>query len=161
MGCARIYQQVFIAFVFLYAGISCAARATAHRTGMIEVFPVFAWSLFSKVPNTRSEYAIRIVRMNGEPLEPKVFLGAYGKPFRQFGSTDYRKLQAWGAAVAANDELTATKKRAEFESTYLQPFARQLTYELTFRRYDVLERWEDDAFEQITVVATFQLGDEA
>lgn len=143
--------------VIVYVLISCTARATTHITSMVEVFPFFAWSLFSKVPNERNEFAIRIKEFDDETVDPPRFLGSFGPPFGKFSSTGWDILQAWGHAVSSGNEREAEERRKAFELLFLKPKVKNVEYELVKRRYDVLERWESGAVREVKLVAAFSL----
>lgn len=117
-----------------------------------EVFPIYSWSLFSKVPNTIYRYDIQILTSRGAKL-PKPLLYREAKKF--VPNTDdisvYITIQAWGKALRMKKYLEANKQQHVFEKLHLYPDTK---YQLTQIKYNPIERWKNNTI-RIIPVATF------
>lgn len=107
--------------------------------GVDEIIPFYGWSLFSKVPNEDSRYALLIHSRNGRPLEPPVpFLGAPPSIAAGNRFLGRKVIQRLGRAVEEGNSARLAELRRLLEENYLHG---RVTYELVFERYDPLARW--------------------
>ena len=107
--------------------------------GVDEIFPLFGWSLFTKVPNIDQRYEVIIHRHDRRPVEPPVpFLQA--PPTMVQGSPHLaRKLiQGIGDAFDSSDLELVEQRRRLFERTYLRG---RVIYELVYESYDPYDKW--------------------
>ena len=130
--------------------------------GWPRTYPIDSWSLFSKVPNTITDYSIRIVELNGVALShPIWFEQGTSKHSHSHSARSVTLLM--GEALSKGDEREADRLRNVFQSNFVSdlPGAR---FELVRRRYEVLERFKTDQFDDLTVLlifnsdSSFQIG---
>lgn len=109
--------------------------------GIDEVFPLFGWSLFSKVPNTGNRYTVVISRQDGSAVEPPVlFLEAPESIVRGNRYIASKLIERIGRAEDEGDRPRANHLRGVFEANYLRG---EVRYELIHETYDLLEKWTD------------------
>lgn len=107
--------------------------------GVDEIIPFYGWSLFSKVPNEDSRYALLIHSRNGRALEPPVsFLGAPPSIATGNRFLGRKVIQRLGRAVEEGNAARVADLRRLLEENYLH---RRVVYQLVFERYDPLARW--------------------
>jgi hypothetical protein len=108
-------------------------------TGLHEIYPVFSWTLFSKVPQERIAWGLRIVAYNGQVLDSPLFYeeadGIVSDP--RSISAQYAIRRMCRAELAGNAREVKDARRL-LEQTYL---ATGIRYELVRVRYDPLTRW--------------------
>lgn len=107
--------------------------------GVDEIIPFYGWSLFSKVPNEDSRYALLVHRQGGRELAPPVaFLRAPPSIVAGNRYTGRKLIQRLGEAVEEGDAARVRELRRLLESTHLHG---RVVYELVFERYDPLDKW--------------------
>lgn len=104
-----------------------------------EIFPLFGWSLFTKVPNVDQRYEILIHRHRQTLLDPPVpYLRA---PASMAAGNRYhgrKVIQALGQAFDKGDEAGVLERRRQLETSY---FRGRVRYELIFESYDPYQKW--------------------
>ncbi len=123
-----------------------------------ELFPVFRWSLFSKVPNqVETNYGIRLLEVHGEPLAWGVYFEQSGGFGLNYSSPDASVLtQAIGAATTPGREKILADRLALFEDRFLADAA-PVRYELVRRKYDVIDRYFCDCYISEEVLGEFRV----
>lgn len=107
--------------------------------GVDEITPFFGWSLFSKVPNEDSQYAILIHRHDGQSIEPpSSFLRAVDGMVVGNRYIARKLIQRLGQAYDGGAVAEVESLRALLEQNYL---AGRVRYELVYERYEPLEKW--------------------
>lgn len=107
--------------------------------GVDEIIPFFGWSLFSKVPNEDSRYALLLHSKNGRALEPPVpFLEAPSSIAAGNRYLGRKVIQRLGRAVDEGNATRVAELRRLLEENYLHG---RVVYQLVFERYDPLARW--------------------
>jgi hypothetical protein len=119
----------------------------SQRYGIAEIFPIATWELFSYVPRSEdADFGVKILAVNGTSLDSPVYFEKASQFFTKIHSIDaYMTIQVLGKALLANDQSTAASYRDLLENVYLADQA-QITYVVTQRRYDLLERWNHGTF---------------
>lgn len=124
-----------------------------------EVFPFFNWALFSFPPRLYDEWTVRVLELNGQPLQPPRMFGQV--PALQAGvDTGTRKqVREWGKRVQAGDAEGAARQRALFENLFIGQ--QQVRYQLVVEHADPIERWRDGSVQATEVLGEFewQAGD--
>ncbi len=127
-------------FVLILAGYFVLGTASQKLVpGAYEVFPLFGWSLFSRVPGPTTTYRITIHEFDGRPVEPPVALLDAPKAMVRGDRFIARKvIQRLGAAQAAGKTGEVERLRRLLERSYLRAAT---GYDLTVERYQPLDRW--------------------
>lgn len=147
--------KVFIAsFLVFYAGLGVFARVVLGPPG--EIFPVFTWCLFCRVPNEVHDYALRILAVGSEKLEPTPYFQDAGQWFQKSGSIDaYYSIQEFGAAV-----LTGNRDRIEEVRRFLEPLYLEglhaVRYEVVERSFNPMDRWKYGTFKSVRSLGVFE-----
>lgn len=149
------YRQVVATVLILlglYAGIG---SITWYRFGY-EIYPIFPWELFSRVPTTVSDYGLRITHLNGQPLDPPVYFEDAPDRFPEARSIIASgDTQSLGAAIERNDQPGITSLRQRIEARYLAA-APSVQYEVVKRQWLPLERYRQHTFVDEHVIAQFE-----
>ena len=124
-----------------------------------EVFPLFAWDLFAKVPAPHGgDFSARLIEAEGlRGTVPVYYEDSHLQPgARQIQG--YYALQRLGRTLLRGDRALSTGLRKHFEGTYLAGL-RHVRYEVVERTYDIRERVEcRNCFTKIKVLATYTTG---
>jgi hypothetical protein len=154
----RAYRELKWRVATILAAYLVAAAAAQVWGGRDrELFPIFAWSLFSTVPSEPNEYAVRITAIDGAPLEAKPFLGdLFGRGFSSPRSTSelWAVTQRLGDAISAGGSGEVGAMRRLLEANFLCATG-QVDYEVVRLRYRTLDRWATGALGSIEPVAAF------
>jgi hypothetical protein len=109
--------------------------------GRQEVYPVFSWSLFSRIPNNQSWFAVRLLTQRGEGLaDAPFFEEAAGLVRNPQSIAAQHVIRRLGNAVVRGDSVEEADARRLLEEVYLVP---DLEYELVRIEFDPLRRWQD------------------
>ena len=111
-----------------------------------EWYPVFSWDLFSSVPNEKTDYHMRIVRLGPTNYDPPLPFRETSALFDSIGAspTEYTPLiNKLGRAAEESDQTQidfySAKVRAIFGD---RPYA----YEILKVRYDPVEYWRASSY---------------
>jgi hypothetical protein len=139
-GLRRLRRRLaFLVLVYFFAG----AASQKLVPGVDEIIPFYGWSLFSKVPNEDSRYALLVHRCKRRILEPPVsFLHAPGTIVIGNRYIGRKVIQRLGRAVERGEAAQAEDLRRLLEQHYLSGRVR---YELIFERYDPMQKWRTGA----------------
>lgn len=138
-----------------YLGLAATSGSSVDD----EVFPFFNWHLYSSVESrVRSSIGLRLVEIDGEPVEPFYFEQRPGV-IPQANSPDaVVLLQRWGRQVLSGDEAGAEASRALFEGRFLRTLG-SARYELVRRTFHLLERVScEDCYLREEVIGAYELG---
>lgn len=128
-------RLVLLVVVYFFAG----AASQKLIPGVDEILPFHGWSLFSKVPNEDSRYGVLIHRHRGRTLKPPVpFLRAPEGMVVGNRFTARKLIQRLGRALDRGEEEEVERLRRLLEENHLRG---ALRYEITFERYDPMEKW--------------------
>jgi len=127
-------------FLLLYfLGGVAASRVPRRILPHGEVFPVFSWFLFAKVPQHAERFGLRIHQSEGIDLDPPLFFEeAIGIVHHPHDVTAQRIIQRLGKAEQRGKQAAVQRMRALLEEIYLPPGTR---YELVNVISDPLHRW--------------------
>jgi hypothetical protein len=148
---------------FLYAWLLATVLYVAvgnytWMRGSYEVFPVFAWELFSYVPGAATDYGVRLTQIGGAPLTPPRYFEEAAGLVRDTHSIEaYVVIQDLGRAVESGDADAVAQARTTLESLYLDGLG-AVTYDLYQRRASPLARAQSGAFDEEQQLATFEAG---
>jgi hypothetical protein len=143
------------AFIVLYAAV-LVVNGPENRE---EAFPVFSWSLFSKIPEAElTDYSIRLTSVNGQELPtPLYYDQATSLLVTARRPEPNLVMQQLGSAVARDKPYAAALAKETLEDRWLEGID-SAEYEIVRRRFDIIERSRCDCFEEETVLraVTFQ-----
>jgi hypothetical protein len=125
--------------------VYCFAGAASQKLvpGVDEIIPFYGWSLFSKVPNEDSRYALLVHRHKKRILKPPVsFLRAPDTIVTGNRYVGRKVIQRLGRAVELGEAARAEDLRRLLEQSYL---SRRVQYELIFERYNPIQKWRTGA----------------
>ena len=134
----------------LYVLIAGGGLVRAGYGGPNEVFPFFAWDLFSVVPNEVDDYGVRVRELDHQPLSPPRFFEELPDVAQAFSTVDYVIVQQLGAAQQRGDAV----RQGQLQRLLLDNLlgrGKQARLELVRRRFDVLERYRTGHFRKLTV----------
>lgn len=142
-----------IVFVFIvYTAVSLYAKA--HMGD--ELFPFFNWSLFTKIPNEKNDYGLRITMIEGEALESPIYFESADDWLAEAHSiVAYNAIQDFGRAVRDEDEALVAEIRPYIESLYLEN--KPMRYDVVRRTYTPLERWQTGEFANEALLGQFTI----
>ncbi len=111
-----------------------------------ELFPVFKWELFSKVPpREQTSYGVRLLEVDGEVLDEPIYFEEALHLFRSARSPDVPTLvRSWSQHVAAGNFEESVRSQILFEARFLE--SRPVRYQLVRRTYDIVERVDCGCF---------------
>lgn len=148
------YQKFVFITLALYLLIGYGFKLTLDR----ELFPIFSWSLFTNVPNRINDYGIRIVAIDGQPLDTPFYYEDGKGTFTAYDSAQaYFNFRDLGRALETGDTENATEIRGYMEALYLEE-AGQVSYEVVARSWDAIDRWNGGAYLSEEVIATYETG---
>jgi hypothetical protein len=107
-----------------------------------ERFPIFSWSLFSKVPaSTKQDYSVRFTEIDGKPIDPPMYFASLRGTLASAGSPQAYSLMRQLGSYLDSGRPRVDLARALFEETYLTDIE-SAQYEVVFRRFDIKDRFE-------------------
>jgi hypothetical protein len=143
---------VLLLVIYFFAG----SASQKLVPGVDEIIPFYGWSLFSKVPNEDSRYAILIHQHDGRAIEPPTtFLSAPEAMVVGNRYTGRKLVQRLGRAHDRRDFARVEELRALLQATHLRGRVR---YELIFERYDPLRKWRAGETLERRSLARFESG---
>lgn len=147
-------RLAFLVLVYCFAG---AASQKLVR-GVNEIIPLYGWSLFSKVPNEDSRYALLVHRHKEQTLDPPVsFLHAPDTIVTGNRYVGRKVIQRLGRAVERHKADEIEDLRRLLEQNYLSG---QVRYELIFERYNPMQKWKTGANLEERSLGRFTSGEE-
>ena len=124
-----------------------------------EMYPFFAWQLFTHVPERiGSEYSIRVLEIQGRKIDAPVpysaqdgFLSGKNQP------TEYWLMfQFLGRAYQEGDEANIAKYRSVLEKCFT---AYPVRYELVLATKDAIDYWKYKTYISVHPLAAFYAND--
>jgi hypothetical protein len=151
------HLKLFIAsFLILYAVLG----AFAHFIFRTELYPIFTWCLYCRIPNELQDYDLRILTVNGEKLVLAPYFQEASQWFQEANSRSaYRSIQKLGLAVEVGDTEMIKEVRRFFEPLYLGR-ANVVYYEIVKRSFNPMERWKYGSFKSVTSLGLFESSGE-
>lgn len=126
-----------------------------------ELFPVFNWSLFSDVTDTRVLCEIEVLSIDGVELDSPTRFYDLRDEFEAARSRDVtvlKLLQRICGAKLARREDTFNDLRVVLESGYLRERS-NVIYRLVLQTYNPIERWRDGSLISAVVLGQYRTGD--
>jgi hypothetical protein len=130
-----------------------------------ERFPVFSWSLFSKVPDaTRQDYSVRFIEIDGKTLDPPAYFATLKDRIREAESPEAYSLMRQLGNDLDKGRPRAENTRALFEGQYLEGLD-SARYQVVDRTFDLKRRFaceqtgasDEDCFDEERVIGEFTI----
>ena len=152
----QAYRRVKALVAVVLCGYAVAAVVLkASLRHEAEVFPVFAWSVFTTVPAENAEYALRILAVAGDALDPPRFYEEVPSFFPESQRVEvFWIAQRLGRALDSGDVERIRAHRLLLERQHLRGRG-TLQYEIVHRTFNTLARWSTGQFKSIRPLATF------
>jgi len=146
---------VFIAIVFMsYASLGLILETFIRGTN--EIFPIYSWSLFSRIPNNVHDFGLRILTVGDVKLNPTLYFQEADQWLPKASSiTAYVNIQKLGKAILSEDAARVEDIRRVFEPLYLGGVG-SVHYEVVRRSYNPLDRWKHRRFKSVRSLAFFE-----
>jgi len=141
-------RRIILLFVAAYVAVAYLGGRMSPRG---EFFPVFNWSLFTYVAETRSLPEVYVYRIGNERFaspRPYSELGAYFELARK-RSTDGKKILE--RALRAREPEERRQLVRVLENRLFDGQA-QVDYEIRIVRFNPLHRWRDGAIQQSVTI---------
>jgi hypothetical protein len=121
----------------------------------MEIFPVYSWFLFAKVPDSAPQYGLLLLNVDGRPVEPpRLYQEANNLVSSPHSVTVFKLTQKMGATVERNiPDKTGTREL--LEKNWLPP---QTRYELVKMNADPITRWKTGEYQITQRLGTFTSG---
>jgi hypothetical protein len=149
----RWTRRALAALLALYLSLVVLRES---QMGAQELYPFASWSLFTWVPNEVNDHSIRLLSIDGRPLDPPIFFEDSREHFRGAPLSPARVMMLHlGRATESADEKTAADLRRRFERLYLDGQG-AVEYEIVARRFDPLERWRQGHFRGLTPLGRYR-----
>jgi len=143
---------MFLAGLVLLYGLVAGSYWVA---GKGEVFPMFSWILFWRVPNHVTRYSLQILRVDGRDLPTPRRFGTAGIAIANPHSSKANKLiEKMAMLVKSGDRDSLPATRRFFERAYFAS-RRSVRYRLVESTFDPLVRWRTGHVDRQRSVATF------
>lgn len=146
----RRYLLIFLCAVCVYAPTSTLLWARYQY----ELFPFAPWELFSHVPNQHHDFGMRILAVDGQPLDGAPYLetlkGIAGEPYSINAHTT---IQTLGQHLENGDMTSAADARTLLEGRYLAGAV--VVYAIYARDSFPLARWRNEGFIHEVELARF------
>lgn len=121
-----------------------------------EIFPLFAWSLFSKVESEPTEYAVRLAEIGADGAPAARWLDESLETFRSVRSPAelWMLTQRLGDALAAGDGRAVERWRRLLEANHLAGHG-AVRYEVVERHFVTSERASTGTIRSTRTLASF------
>lgn len=140
MGRYQALKLFLVAFLGMYFAIGIAA-STVLKSFLVhdEIYPVFSWFLFDKVPKERNVFGLRLHQVGEAEISPPLlFQEAEIWVSNPHSITAQTLIQRLGRARLGHSREDVVSIRRMLEKGFLPPDTR---YELVRIRYHPLKRW--------------------
>jgi len=141
---------VFILILYFMTGVF------AEVTGSGELYPVFSWRLFARIPSQVSTHAIEIHELGDTIYSPPIKFSNTKSLFEKLGQspTDYEKpVRELVQAIRTKNEDEVLKRREIIENIFPWP---KYKYSVVEVQYDSIEYWQTGTYEVKEVLATYE-----
>ncbi|HZV36729.1 MAG TPA: hypothetical protein VFB72_19285 [Verrucomicrobiae bacterium] len=151
----RAYRRIRIFISWFLSAYFAMGLLMLLRPDM-EIFPVFSWFLFARVPQSGAQFGLLLHQVNSRKIEPpRLYQEAGDLVPTAHSVTVYKLAQELGAAIEKNSPET-TRCRDLLEKDWLPP---QSSYELVKLNSDPVTRWKTGKYEIIQRLGTFTNAD--
>jgi hypothetical protein len=158
----RAYRRHAIFVSLLLAGYLLCGSVFRFTQPSGEVFPIFSFTLFMRVPNTVTEYGVEVLQVRGQPLSPPRAFHAAPELFPGAGDVRAsRVVHRMGRALEKGEQARLADLRRLFEDRYLGSAQAPARYRLVRHVYSPLERWRTGEVRQSAALGAFEVAGEA
>ena len=137
--------------------VYCIIAVAASPPNRTELFPFFSWSLFSRASSTRSDVALLIRSVDGEPLsEPRLFyeMADQFAAARTGDSRLSKLLDQLAYFVRRSDRSNIARLRAVVEGNFLRD-AMSVDYDLVRIEYNPIDRYRSGELKRVAILGSF------
>lgn len=136
----RLTYRLFILSLFLYSFFVITNRIFLSTR---EVFPIFAWDLFSHTPNPNlMTYNILINEVDGMLFQEPIDVFRSDCKYAKNSSRFYKITQALGKAIDNDDHVLEASLRKLIEHSCLKQFKKEIKYSIALSEMNVIEKWK-------------------
>lgn len=153
----RIRYVLLTAFFSAYVGVAFAGYFFSPYR---EYYPVFSWSLFSQVPDLRTQLEVVVHRIGDREFDPPVPYERLGDEFpaaRGRDSGPAKSVGRLGRALIAMPERVDAQRRVT--EAWLFDNRSDVEYELRLVAFRPLERWRDGTTVREKTIGRFRTGE--
>ncbi len=155
------YQALkYIVFIFLAAyvigGLATNPYTIFGEQDGKEVYPVFSWFLFAKIPTPQSKYVLRLHSYGTEVYNPPLAFEETSFLFRAIGQTPTRYLQE---VSSFGREIEQGRNGEPYRTNLEKIFMKPARYEIVRIHYDSLEYWKTGLTKKEKVLGIFSTED--
>lgn len=148
--------RIILTLIILFYLTSAVALKFYKPTN--EIFPLFTWELYAKVPNRINDYTIRIISINDEKLTPPIYYQDSKKYFSKAHSVSaYFAFKKLGEAVRSGKKINIDFERRYIEQIYLSGY-KSLEYEIIVRKYNPIAKIKYNKFKAHKLGAVYKSG---
>ncbi|OGP08945.1 MAG: hypothetical protein A2048_02610 [Deltaproteobacteria bacterium GWA2_45_12] len=140
--------RIFIFSLALFCVVTALATEVLnnlHFKVQGEIFPFFSWSLFSRVPNLKEDYGIKINSIDGQDIGSVWFQDAESHFKKAHVIDAYVTIKKMGLAFENGDGEKLKELQGFFETYYLE--GKKVNYTLEKRSFYPLKRFKTGEFE--------------
>lgn len=143
------WQKLLTLFLILYFVGGLLSLLTPKQ----EIFPLYSWFLFAKVPSKEEKYALLIVSSQSKNLVKPIFFEEAGNTVKYSSSISaQRVIQMLGEGFEKRREEQVQTSKKILEERFLHP---DTTYQLMKIKYDPLERKKFKKIKEKRTLETF------
>ena len=129
----------------IYIPIAILGRAFYEKR---EVFPLFAWSLYSKTPSDRVRTFIQVTELNGEKLSSPINIYDKLKLSKRPGFDIRAIMIRWEKAFKSKNQAQLEILKAEIKNVYLKDNV--TSFRIATEKYNPFERLKTGKIESTT-----------
>ncbi|MHA1563881.1 MAG: hypothetical protein ACTSX7_01100 [Alphaproteobacteria bacterium] len=144
----RLVVLLWVGYAIFAVGSKSYLKTTQDPS--VEVFPFFAWSLFSRATATQSEYAVEVESLDGQQYSPPVDIMKLARTLALYADDSilvHKSMQA--LARAKTDE-----RRLAFERSFLS--GHDVSYRVVRYNFDPMDRWKTGERGEATVLGQYR-----
>ncbi len=128
-------------------------------TFRLEIYPIFAWELFSLVPNLETDFGLQINAVNNVALDSPTYIQDLPDEFSEANSIIvYFVIQNLGKAIESGKQDKVQEYRDQIESIYFSS-QKQVDYEIIKRSYYPRDRWYTGEYEEEVRLSQYDKSD--
>ncbi|WP_136661330.1 hypothetical protein [Nitratireductor sp. XY-223] len=154
------YRRIVVTIPVFLACYTFVAMLGSGLSSRAEFFPVFSWSLFTYVSDTRVLCELDVISVDGEELPAPTQFYDLPEYFPAALSRDIRLLKTLQRACVARiegNEAEFDALRRVIENSFLSA-RRNVRYKLLTRTYNPIDRWRDGTVMSTKLLGEFQTG---
>lgn len=142
--------------LLFYAAFALQAKPAGDR----EIYPFFNWSLFSRATPFGADVTLRVLSIDGTPMErPQLLyqMAEHLEVARKQDGLAFKIIGQFSQAVARGELERAERLRGVIENRILGD-AENIEYELVLIRFDPIARYRTGEIESVKVLGSYAKG---